>query len=173
MNLAALSPAVILLACVTAERLGELWLARRNTSALIAAGAVEHAPGHYPLIVLLHTAWLVGLWALAWSSPINTLWLVVFLLLQVLRVWVLATLGPRWTTRIIVQPGASLVARGPYKWLSHPNYVVVIGEIAVLPLALGLPWYALAFSLANAAVLTIRIRAENAALSELRQLLPP
>ena len=123
--------------------------------------------------MLLHTAWLVGLWVLAWSSPINTLWLVVFLLLQVLRVWVLATLGPRWTTRIIVQPGAPLVARGPYKWLSHPNYVVVIGEIAVLPLALGLPWYALAFSLANAAVLTIRIRAENAALSELRQLLPP
>ena len=140
---------------------------------MIAAGAVEHAPGHYPLIVLLHTAWLVGLWALAWSSPINTLWLVVFLLLQVLRVWVLATLGPRWTTRIIVQPGAPLVARGPYKWLSHPNYVVVIGEIAVLPLALGLPWYALAFSLANAAVLTIRIRAENAALAGSRQLLPP
>ena len=164
--------AALLLACVTAERLGELWLARRNTSALIAAGAVEHAPGHYPLIVLLHTAWLVGLWALAWSSPINTLWLVVFLLLQVLRVWVLATLGPRWTTRIIVQPGAPLVARGPYKWLSHPNYVVVIGEIAVLPLALGLPWYALAFSLANAAVLTIRIRAENAALAGSRQLLP-
>ena len=165
--------AALLLAVVTAERLGELWLARRNTRALMAAGAVEHAPGHYPLIVLLHTAWLVGLWALAWSSPINTFWLVVFLLLQVLRVWVLATLGPRWTTRIIVQPGAPLVARGPYKWLSHPNYVVVIGEIAVLPLALGLPWYALAFSLANAAVLTIRIRAENAALSELRQLLPP
>ena len=165
--------AALLLACVTAERLGELWLARRNTSALIAAGAVEYAPGHYPLIVLLHTAWLVGLWALAWSSPINTLWLVVFLLLQVLRVWVLATLGPRWTTRIIVQPGAPLVARGPYKWLSHPNYVVVIGEIAVLPLALGLSWYALAFSLANAAVLTIRIRAENAALAGSRQLLPP
>ena len=160
-----MTPTALLLACVTAERLGELWLARRNTSALIAAGAVEHAPGHYPLIVLLHTAWLVGLWVLAWSSPINTLWLVVFLLLQVLRVWVLATLGPRWTTRIIVQPGAPLVARGPYKWLSHPNYVVVIGEIAVLPLALGLPWYALAFSLANAAVLTIRIRAENAALA--------
>ncbi len=168
-----MTPAALLLVCVTAERLGELWLARRNTSVLIAAGAVEHAPGHYPLIVLLHTAWLVGLWALAWSSPINTLWLVVFLLLQVLRVWVLATLGPRWTTRIIVQPGAPLVARGPYKWLSHPNYVVVIGEIAVLPLALGLPWYALAFSLANAAVLTIRIRAENAALAGSRQLLSP
>ncbi len=162
--------AVLLLALVTAERLGELWLARRNTTALIADGAVEHAPGHYPLIVLLHTAWLAGLWVLAWSSPINMFWLAVFLLLQVLRVWVLATLGPRWTTRIIVKPGAPLVARGPYKWLSHPNYVVVIGEIAVLPLCFGLPWYALAFSLANAAVLTIRIRAENAALAGVRAL---
>lgn len=168
-----MTPAALLLALVTAERLGELWLARRNTAALIAGGAVEHAPAHYPLIVLLHAAWLAGLWLLAWSSPINTFWLVVFLLLQVLRVWVLATLGPRWTTRIIVQPGASLVARGPYKWLSHPNYVVVVGEIAVLPLALGLPWYALAFSLANAAVLTIRIRAENAALAASRHLAPP
>ena len=168
-----MTPAALLLALVTAERLGELWLARRNTAALIAGGAVEHAPAHYPLIVLLHAAWLAGLWLLAWSSPINTFWLVVFLLLQVLRVWVLATLGPRWTTRIIVQPGASLVARGPYKWLSHPNYVVVVGEIAVLPLALGLPWYALAFSLANAAVLTIRIRAENAALAASRHLASP
>ena len=165
-----MTPAALLLALVTAERLGELWLARRNTTALIADGAVEHAPGHYPLIVLLHTAWLAGLWVLAWSSPINMLWLWVFLLLQVLRVWVLATLGPRWTTRIIVKPGAPLVARGPYKWLSHPNYVVVIGEIAVLPLCFGLPWYALAFSLANAAVLTIRIRAENAALAGVRPL---
>lgn len=168
-----MSPAVILLALVTAERLGELWLARRNTTALIAGGAEEHAPAHYPLIVLLHTAWLVGLWLLAWSNPVNTAWLIVFLLLQVLRVWTLATLGPRWTTRIIVQPGAPLVAHGPYKWISHPNYVVVVGEIAVLPLCLGLPWYALAFSLANAAVLTIRIRAENAALAETRHLAQP
>ena len=168
-----MTAAALLLALVTAERLGELWLARRNTTALIAGGAVEHAPGHYPLIVLLHTAWLVGLWLLAWSAPINMFWLGIFLILQILRVWTLGTLGPRWTTRIIVQPGAPLVARGPYKWISHPNYVVVIGEIAVLPLCLGLPWYALAFSLANAAVLTIRIRAENAALAGTRHLAQP
>lgn len=167
-----MTAAALLLALVTAERLGELWLARRNTTALIAAGAVEHAPGHYPLIVLLHTAWLAGLWLLAWSAPINMFWLGIFLILQILRVWTLGTLGPRWTTRIIVQPGAPLVARGPYKWISHPNYVVVVGEIAVLPLCLGLPWYALAFSLANAAVLTIRIRAENAALAGTRHLAP-
>lgn len=168
-----MTSAALLLALVTLERLAELWLARRNTKALVAGGAIEYAPAHYPLIVLLHTAWLAGLWVFAWSHPVNSAWLVVFLLLQVLRVWVLATLGPRWTTRIIVQPGVALVARGPYRWLSHPNYVVVVGEIAVLPLCLGLPWYALAFSLANAAVLAIRIRAENAALAGTRHLGQP
>jgi methyltransferase len=165
-----MTAAALLLALVTLERLAELWLARRNTAALVAAGAIEFAPGHYPLIVLLHTAWLAGLWLIAWNNPVVTVWLVIFLLLQVLRVWVLATLGRRWTTRIIVQPGIALVKRGPYRWLTHPNYVVVVGEIAILPLCLGLPWYALAFSIANAAVLTVRIRAENAALSGLRDL---
>ena len=165
--------AAIILFLVTAERLGELWLARRNTAALLKQGAVEVAPQHYMLIVLLHGFWLAGLWLLGWDQPVNLAWLFVFLVLQILRVWVLATLGPRWTTRIIVQPGTPLVARGPYKWISHPNYVVVIGEIAVLPLCLGLPWYALAFSLANAAVLTIRIRAENAALAGTRHLAQP
>lgn len=165
-----MTPAALLLALVTLERLAELWLARRNTKALIAAGAVEFAPGHYPLIVLLHAFWLTGLWLLGWNHLMSTVWLVIFLILQILRVWVLATLGARWTTRIIVQPGVALVARGPYRWISHPNYLVVIGEIAVLPLCLGLPWYALMFSVANAAVLTIRIRAENAALAELRHL---
>lgn len=165
-----MTPAALLLALVTLERLAELWLARRNTKALIAAGAVEFAPGHYPLIVLLHAFWLTGLWLLGWNHPLSNVWLVIFLMLQILRVWVLATLGARWTTRIIVQPGFALVAHGPYRWISHPNYLVVIGEIAVLPLCLGLPWYALMFSVANAAVLTIRIRAENAALAELRHL---
>jgi methyltransferase len=165
-----MTPAALLLALVTLERLAELWLARRNTKALMANGAVEVAPGHYPLIVLLHAVWLAGLWLLGWQRSVGTVWLAIFLVLQVLRVWVLATLGPRWTTRIIVQPGLPLVATGPYRLLSHPNYVVVVGEIAVLPLCLGLPWYALVFSIANAAVLTIRIRAENAALTGVRDL---
>lgn len=163
-----MTPAVILLALVTAERIGELWLARRNTAALVAKGAVEKAPGHYPLIVALHAAWLIGLWWLGWSQPLHLGWLAVFCLLQGLRIWVLGTLGQRWTTRILVMPGEALVARGPYRFVTHPNYVVVIGEIAVLPLCLGLPWFALAFSIANALVLTIRIRAENAALKEIR-----
>ena len=165
-----MTPAALLLALVTLERLAELWLARRNTRALVADGAVEVSAGHYPLIVLLHALWLMGLWLLGWQQAVGTVWLAIFVLLQVLRVWVLATLGRRWTTRIIVQAGSPLVTTGPYRLLSHPNYVVVVGEIAVLPLCLGLPWYALAFSIANAAVLTIRIRAENAALIGLRDL---
>ena len=165
-----MTPAAILLALVTLERLAELWLARRNTKTLMSNGAVEVAPGHYPLIVMLHALWLAGLWLLGWGKSLDTVWVTIFILLQVLRVWVLATLGPRWTTRIIVQLGLPLVATGPYRLMAHPNYFVVVGEIAVLPLGLGLPWYALAFSIANAAVLTIRIRAENAALIGLRDL---
>ncbi len=161
-----MTAAVLLLAIVTAERLAELWLARRNTAALMAKGAFEVASGHYRLIVLLHAAWLAGLWLFGWAQPLNPVWLVIFVALQGLRVWVLTTLGGRWTTRIIILPGAPLVTRGPYRFLSHPNYLVVIGEIATLPLCLGLFWYALAFSAANAAILTIRIRAENVALSE-------
>jgi methyltransferase len=155
---------IVVLALVTVQRLGELVLARRNTRRLLAMGAHEVAPEHYPLLVAMHAAWLGGLWWLAWDQPIQWPWLAVFLVLQCLRVWVLATLGGRWTTRIIVMPGAPLVARGPYRFLSHPNYAVVIGEIAALPLAFGLWAYAAAFSLLNAVVLTVRIRAENAAL---------
>lgn len=159
-----MTPASLLLALVTAERLGELWLARRNTAALLRQGAIEVAPGHYPAIVALHGLWLAGLWGLGWDRPLVAGWLALFAILQVLRAWVLATLGRRWTTRIIVLPGAALVATGPYRFVAHPNYLVVIGEIAALPLALGLPWFALAFSAANAVLLSVRIRAESAAL---------
>lgn len=163
-----MTPAIVLLAAVTAERLAELWFARRNTTALLARGAVEVAPGHYPLIVLLHASWLVALWAIGRTQPIEPNWLMVFLVLQILRAWVLMTLGRRWTTRIIIVAGAPLVTNGPYRFLSHPNYLVVVGEIAALPLCLGLPRCALIFSVMNAAVLAIRIRSENAALAGLR-----
>jgi methyltransferase len=157
--------AILLLTFVTAERLIELWWARSNTRLLLAQGAVEHAPGHYPLIVVLHAIWLLGLWLLGWSQAVSPWWLAVFILLQLARGWILITLGRRWTTRILVLPGAPLVKKGPYRFLSHPNYAVVAGEIAVLPLCLGLSWYAVVFSILNAAVLFIRIRAETAALS--------
>jgi methyltransferase len=159
-----MTPAVILLGLITAERLAELAIARRNTQDLLARGAVEVAPGHYPLIVALHAAWLGGLWAWGWDRPLDPVWLVIFVLLQGLRLWVLATLGRRWTTRIIVLPGERLIRTGPYRFIAHPNYLVVVGEIAAAPLCLGLTWFAVVFSIANAAVLTIRIRAETAAL---------
>ncbi|QCI66949.1 isoprenylcysteine carboxyl methyltransferase family protein [Phreatobacter stygius] len=156
---------LVILALVTAARAAELLLARRNTIRLIRRGAVEFGAGHYPLVVALHAAWLGGLWLLARDQPIQPIWLVLFALLQVGRVWVLMTLGERWTTRIIVEPARPLIRTGPYRFLAHPNYAVVAGEIAVLPLAFALVCYAAAFSVLNAMILAIRIRAENAALN--------
>lgn len=155
---------ILILLFVTLERVGELWLSRRNTRRLIAQGAREHAAGHYQLIVALHVLWLAVLWWLAPTHQTEGFWLGIFIVLEVARVWVLASLGPRWTTRIIVLPNAPLVRRGPYRFVSHPNYWVVIGEIAVLPLVFGLWQVALVFTLLNAAVLTIRVREENRAL---------
>ncbi len=163
-----MTAATVLLSLVTLGRLGELWLARRNTAGLIARGAVEIAPGHYPAIVVLHAAWLGALWLFGWNQPVNPVWFAVFAILQIGRVWVLGTLGSRWTTRILIVPGERLVARGPYRYVNHPNYVVVVGELAVLPLCLDLPWLALLFTVLNAAVLTVRIRAENAGLQQVR-----
>ena len=159
----------VILGAVTAERIAELALARQNTQALLRRGAVEAGAGHYPFIVALHAAWLGGLWLLAWGRPISWPFLILFLLLQILRVWVLASLGRRWTTRIIVVRGERLVRTGPYRYLRHPNYAVVVAEIACLPLVFGLVWYALAFSAANAAILWLRIRTESAALREVSQ----
>jgi methyltransferase len=159
-----MSFAAIILTLVTLQRLGELVIARRNTEKLMARGAIEVGAGHYPLIVALHAAWLGALWLYGRDQDINLTALGAFVLLQGLRIWILATLGPRWTTRIIVLPGEPLISAGPYRYLSHPNYAVVAGEIAVLPLALHLPWIALIFSVLNAGVLAIRIRAETHAL---------
>ena len=117
----------------------------------------------------MHALWLASLWIFGATRMIDPTWLAIFLSLQVLRVWTLMTLGPRWTTRIIVLPGAPLVSNGPYRFVSHPNYLVVVGEIAALPLCLGLPWIALIFSAANAILLSIRIRAETIALTGSRR----
>lgn len=159
-------PSVVILVLVTGQRLGELVLARRNTRRLLARGAVETGARHYPLIVGLHFVWLAGLWILAWDRPASLGWLAGYLVLQALRGWTLASLGDRWTTRIVTVPGEPRVRRGPYRFTAHPNYLVVAGEIGVLPLVFGLPLYALAFSLLNAWLLAIRITAENAALRQ-------
>jgi methyltransferase len=157
--------ASVILALVTVQRLGELALSRYNTSKLLARGATEVGAGHYPLIVSVHAAWLIALWIWGRGESVNLVVLALFIALQGLRIWVIATLGARWTTRIIVLPGEPLVASGPYRYLSHPNYVVVAAEIATLPLALHLPVLALIFTGLNAAVLAIRLRVETRALS--------
>ena len=157
---------VAVLAFVTAQRLAELIYARRNEARLKALGGQEHGAGHYAWIVTLHTAWLIGLWLLAASTRPDSTWLLAFIVLQCLRLWVLVTLGRRWTTRIIVLPGAPLISSGPYRLLAHPNYAVVAAEIFVLPMAYGLLVFALLFSGLNASVLAVRIRAEERALRD-------
>ena len=159
---------VVILSLVTVQRLGELILARRNTRRLLARGAIESGAGHYPYIVLLHAAWLSGLWWLAWDRPANLWLLAVFIGLQAGRVWIIAALGERWTTRIITLPGEPLIRRGPYRFLSHPNYVVVALEILILPLTFGLVGFALIFSALNAAMMWVRIRVEAQALTASR-----
>ena len=161
--------AVALLAFVTLQRVAELFWARHNTKHLLAAGGIEYGREHFPLMIGFHAIWLAGLWALGYNEPVRMAFLGLFAVLQCARYWVLATLGRRWTIRVIVVPGEKLVTVGPYRLLRHPNYAVVAGEIAVVPLALGMPIYALLFSIWNAAVLTVRIRAENAALATAQQ----
>ena len=151
---------------VTVQRLCELVLAQRNTSRLLAAGAIEAGRGHYPVIVALHAAWLAALWFQGWNRPVNLTLLAVFAVMQALRVWVIASLGGRWTTRIIVLPDAPLVTKGPFRFVRHPNYCIVTAEIALLPLALGLTGTAIVFSILNAAMLTVRIGCENRALAK-------
>lgn len=153
------------LAAVTAQRLGELWLANRNTRRLLGEGGVEVGARHYPLFVLLHASWLAAIALATPASTVPNLWLLtVFAVLQLGRLWVIATLGRFWTTRIITLPAAPLVRRGPYRFVRHPNYVVASLEIAVLPLAFGQVWIALVWSLANALLVGWRIRVEDRAL---------
>lgn len=161
-----MSLAALVLAAVTLQRLAELALSRRNTARLLARGGVEKSPGHYPLIVIMHAAWLALLWIVAAGAAVDLVWLAVFGVLQGLRVWVIGTLGERWTTRIIVVPGEARVRRGPYRYVDHPNYWIVVAELFALPMALGQPLIAIVFTVLNAAVLWVRIRAEALALAE-------
>ena len=151
---------------VIAQRAIELFIARRNTSNLLVDGGVEHGAGHYPLIVGLHAAWMVCLFVTGSDAQTGNMALILlFFLLQVGRIWVIFSLGRHWTTRVITIPGRELVKRGPYRWIKHPNYVIVALEILVLPLAFGDWQLAVIFSLLNAGILYHRIRIENSALS--------
>lgn len=156
--------AFIILGLVTVQRLAELLLSARNEKRLRAAGAYEVGRGHYPVMVVLHAAWLGGLWVLAPGRAVAWGLVAIYVLLQLARYWTIASLKERWTTRVLVLPGAPLVASGPYRFVRHPNYVVVALEIALLPLAFGLIIYAVLFSAANAALLAWRIHVEDQAL---------
>jgi methyltransferase len=157
--------AIALLVFVTFQRFIEFiwdWL---NTQRLRAAGAVEFGGVHYPAMILAHASWLAGLWALGYDRAVVPACLVAFLVLQIGRYWVLATLGRRWTTRVILLPGAPLIETGPYRLMRHPNYVIVAGELVLVPLALGLPVYAIIFLALYAGAAHLRIQVENSVLA--------
>ncbi len=161
-----MTPLAWMLGFVVLQRLAELALAQRNTRRLLARGGREVGAGHYPLFFLLHGSWLLAMaLAVPWSTEPSGILILVFFALQGLRVWIVASLGRFWTTRIITLDGTPLVRRGPYRLLTHPNYWVVAGEIAVLPLAFGAWPIALVWSVLNALLLWHRVRVENAALA--------
>ena len=155
----------LIVGLVAIQRLAELALARRNTKRLLAIGGHEVGAAHYPLFILLHASWLIApLVAIPWRSEPNWILIGIFIVLQALRVWVIGTLGPYWTTRIITLNDAPLVRRGPYRFARHPNYWIVAAEIAVLPLAFGVWSIALIWSAFNALLLRHRINVEEHAL---------
>lgn len=159
--------AVLFLVFIVVQRLSELVIARRNTAQLMARGAYEVGAGHYPAMVLMHSAWILCLMIFGHDNQIALGWLAAFVILQALRVWILASLGERWTTRIIVLE-EPLVVRGPFKYVSHPNYILVVAELIVAPMVLGLWWVAVLFTVLNAAMLYVRIGVEHKALAHLR-----
>lgn len=158
---------IMFLTFIVCQRLGELFIAKKNTAALFEKGAVEHGAWHYPFMVTLHTFWILALLLAGHVQEVNNLWLGVFVVLQFFRLWILTALGERWTTRIIVLD-EPLVLSGPFKYFKHPNYMLVVAEIFVAPMVLGLWQMAIIFSILNAAMLFVRIREEEKALSHLR-----
>ena len=162
-----LASGAVLLAYVTSQRVIELVVANRNTRALVARGAYEEGAAHYLVMVALHATWLATAWAYGWSRALRPEFVVFFVVLQVGRWWVLRTLGERWTTRIIMAPWAPPVTSGPFRFVRHPNYLVVALELPCVSLALGLAWHAFVFGALNLAMLGWRIRCENAAFARL------
>jgi methyltransferase len=161
-----MAPAAIILWFVALQRGLELVYSARNTARIKQRGGIEFGRGHYPFIVLLHAAWLLAITVgITRDHVVRILPLLIFVVLQILRVWVIATLGSSWTTRVMSVPGEPLVRRGPYRLVRHPNYLIVIGEIATLPLVFGQVANAVVFSMFNLAMLVWRVRVENAALA--------
>jgi len=157
----------LFLGFIVVQRLSELIIARRNTARLLAEGAYEVGAGHYPVMVAMHSAWIASLVVFGHDQTVALGWLAGFAVLQGLRVWILTSLGGRWTTRIIVLE-EPLILRGPFRYVAHPNYMLVVAEIIVAPMVLGLIWVAVVFTFLNAAMLWVRIGVEHKALAHLR-----
>jgi methyltransferase len=163
------TPLYWILALVTFQRLVELAHACRNTDRLRGLGAVEADAGAYPCYVLLHAGWLLSLAVFVpAATPPNWPLIGAFALLQLGRIWVIVSLGRYWTTRVITLPDAPLVRAGPYRYFRHPNYMLVVAEIAVLPLAFGAVAVAAAFSALNLVLIARRIRIEERILAPRR-----
>ena len=158
---------LLFLGFIIVQRLSELVIAKRNTARLLAKGAYEVGAEHYPVMVAMHSLWIGCLLVFGFSESISYAWLALFALLQICRVWILGTLGARWTTRVIILP-EPLVVAGPFRYLKHPNYALVVAEIIVAPMVLGLLWVAVLFSFLNAAMLYVRISVGDKALADLR-----
>lgn len=159
----------VIVGLVILQRIAELLYSRRNIARLKAAGAIMVDEPGYILIVAVHAAWAMALiFAIPADAPVDPVFLFLYGAILAGRIWVMASLGWFWTTRIVTLPGAPLVRKGPYRFIRHPNYVVVAAEVAVAPLIFGAWGIAVAFSVLNAAVLWLRIRAEDAALSDRR-----
>jgi methyltransferase len=165
-------PYLLFLGALSMERLFELWLSGRNARRALAAGAVEVAPGQHRLICAFHALFLLACAAeaviLQRPFPGTLGWLALggAIAAQGLRYWAIATLGPRWSTRVIVRPGEPPVTWGPYRWLRHPNYLAVVAEILLIPLIQGCWTTALVFSAAHIPLITWRIATEERALGE-------
>lgn len=163
-------PLALFVAVLAAQRVGELLHSRRNTRRLLARGARESGRGHYPVMVALHALFPLALVAEvvalgARPGRLAPLWLGVWLAAQALRIAAIRALGERWSTRVLVLPGVPLVRRGPYRWLRHPNYLAVVIEFLAAPMMFGAWRTALAFSLADLALLGVRVRCEARALA--------
>jgi methyltransferase len=157
----------LFLGFIIVQRLSELAISKRNTAGLLKKGAYEVGASHYPVMVMMHSAWIACLIVFGYDEAVAFGWLAVFAFLQILRVWILTSLGNRWTTRIIILE-EPLVVRGPFKYFSHPNYMLVVAEIIVAPMVLGLVWVAVVFTVLNAGMLWVRIGVEHKALAPFR-----
>ena len=159
-----------LVALVACQRIAELRLSRGNAGKAFARGGIEHGRGHFPAMAALHAAFLgscvleVVLLRRPFPSALGWIALSAFLLAQGLRYWAIGSLGDRWNVRVIVVPGEPPIARGPYRFLRHPNYLAVAAEMVALPLVHGAYLTAIVFSTLNAALLRLRIRTEEIAL---------